>query len=304
MAPEAASGSSRGATHAELELRKGDEQTRTRVTLLIVRGYRMAGCRPTPTEGPPQLSIDGSVATLRLRRPSRRNSLTDDDLRALLDAIAQVDADAVVRVLVLCADTQGQHTPVFSAGYDLGALHGDGGGPQLFERVPDALEAARPITVCALSGSVFGGATDLVLACDLRIALAASVLRMPACALGLHFYPSGMRRYVSRLGVDLAKRAFLTAQPLPVELLAERGLFERVVPRGDFDVALQGLVQQVATLSPLAAQATKRSLNEIAAGRFDEPGLRERERLTHSSAEFAESRAAFAARRTARFEGR
>ena len=264
----------------------------------------MADCRPTPTEGPPQLSIDGSVATLRLRRPSRRNSLTDDDLRALLDAIAQVDADAVVRVLVLCADTQGQHTPVFSAGYDLGALHGDGGGPQLFERVPDALEAARPITVCALSGSVFGGATDLVLACDLRIALAASVLRMPACALGLHFYPSGLRRYVARFGPDLAKRAFLSARPLPVEQLAACGLFEAVEPPAGFDAALRALVRQAAALAPLAAQATKRSLVEIAAGRADEAALRARERLTLASEDFAEGRRAVAERRAPVFRGR
>lgn len=256
------------------------------------------------SDGPPRLSIDGAVATIRLQRPSRRNSLTDDDLHALLDAIERVDADAAVRVLVLAADTRGHDKPVFSAGYDLGGLNETGAGPQLFERIPDAIEAARPVTVCAMSGSVFGGATDLVLACDLRIALAGSVLRMPACALGLHYYPSGLRRYVSRLGVDLAKRAFLTAQPLPVERLAEHGLFDRVVALGDFDAALQSLVQQVAALAPLAAQATKRSLNEIAAGRYDEAALRERERQTQSSADFAEGRAAFAERRAPRFEGR
>jgi enoyl-CoA hydratase/carnithine racemase len=257
----------------------------------------------TTDEGPPTLQIDGAVATIRLRRPSRRNSLTDEDLQALLAAIAAVDAEPQVRVLVLTADTRGQPKPVFSAGYDLGGLGADGAGPQLFERIPDALEAARPVTVCALNGSVFGGATDLVLACDLRLALAGSVWRMPACALGLHYYPSGLRRYVARFGIDLAKRAFLTAQPLPVEALAARGLFEAVVPGSDFDAAVQALVQQAAALAPLAAQATKRSLNEIAAGRDDEPALRERERLTQASADFAEGRAAFAQRRAPRFRG-
>jgi enoyl-CoA hydratase/carnithine racemase len=258
---------------------------------------------PTPAEGPPTLDVEGAVATIRLRRPSRRNSLCDEDLHALLGHVAAVDADAAIRVLVLAADAHGQPKPVFSAGYDLGGLDAGGAGPQLFERVPDALEAARPITVCALSGSVFGGATDLVLACDLRIALAGSVWRMPACALGLHYYPSGLRRYVERFGVELAKRAFLTAQPLPVEVLAAHGLFEAVVPGNDFDAARHALVQQVAALAPLAAQATKRSLSEIAAGRFDEAALRARERLTQTSRDFAEGRAAFAARRPPRFRG-
>jgi enoyl-CoA hydratase/carnithine racemase len=258
---------------------------------------------PAP-EGPPLLAIDGAVATITLRRPSRRNSLNDTDLHTLLEAFARVDADAAVRVLVLTARAAGQRRAVFSAGYDLGGLAGDGAGPQLFERIPDALEALRPVTICALNGSVYGGATDLVLACDLRIALAGAEWRMPAAALGLHYYPSGLRRYVARFGIDLAKRVFLTAQPLPVEQLAALGLFERVAEAGDFAAALHTLVEQVQALAPLAAQATKCSLNEIAAGRDDEATLRARERLTQASADFAEGRAALAQRRAPRFEGR
>ena len=255
-------------------------------------------------EGTPTLVLDGPVATITLRRPSQRNSLTDDDLHTLLRHCAQVDADAAVRVLVLTADTHGHARPVFSAGYHLAGLDGTGQGPQLFEQIPDAIEALRPLTVCALNGSVYGGATDLVLACDLRLALAGCEWRMPAAALGLHYYPSGLRRYVTRLGLDGAKRAFLTAQALPLEQLGALGLFEAVLPADAFDAARDALVAHVAALAPLAAQATKRSLNEIAAGVFDLPALRAREALTQSSADFAEGRAALAARRPPRFSGR
>lgn len=255
-------------------------------------------------EGTPALHVVGPVATITLRRPAQRNSLTDDDLHTLLRHFAQVDADASVRVVVLTADTAGHARPVFSAGYHLGGLEGEGQGPQLFERIPDALEALRPITVCALNGSVYGGATDLVLACDLRLALAGCEWRMPAAALGLHYYPSGLRRYVSRLGLDGAKRAFLTGQALPVEQLAALGLFEAVLPAPAFDGARDQLVSRVAALAPLAAQATKRSLNEIGAGQYDLPALRSREALTQSSADFAEGRAALAQKRPPRFSGR
>ncbi len=258
---------------------------------------------PAP-EGPPTLDIDGVVARICLRRPSLRNSLNDDDLRTLLEHFAAVDAEPTVRVLVLGADTGGQERPVFSAGYHVGGLDRPGSGPQVFERIPDALESMRPITVCALNGSVYGGATDLVLACDLRVALAGTEWRMPAAALGLHYYPGGLRRYVSRFGIDLAKRAFLTAQPLPVEHLAAQGVFDLVRRPADFGAAVEALVAQAAGLGPLAAQATKRSLNEIAAGRYDEPALRERQRLTQSSADFAEGRRAFAERRPPQFSGR
>lgn len=252
----------------------------------------------------PGLRIDGGVATIVLRRPSQRNSLQDADLSALLAMLEQLDADSSIRAVVLTADTRGQKRPVFCAGYHLGGFDVADHDPRLFEKVPDAIERARPLTICALNGSVYGGATDMVLACDLRVALAGSEFRMPAAALGLHYYPSGLRRFVSRLGLVGAKRAFLTAQALPVESLAALGVFEVAATVDAFDVAVQSLVRTVCALAPLAAQATKQSLNEIAAGRFDEAALRGREAMTLQSADFAEGRGAFAERRAPRFTGR
>lgn len=260
---------------------------------------------PAHAEGPPRLAIHDGVATITLRRPGQRNSLHDADLHALLQMFEQLDADATVRVVVLGAETHGQRKPVFSAGYHVAGFDGAEHDPQLFERVPEALERLRPITVCALAGSVYGGATDLVLACDLRIALAGTEWRMPANALGLHYYPSGLRRYVTRLGLNVAKRAFLTAQTLPIETLNEvSGLFEAVVHADGFGAALESLVGALAVLAPLSLQATKRSLNEIAAGEFDLRRLREREQLTTRSADFVEGRAAFVQRRKPVFSGR
>ncbi len=254
-------------------------------------------------EGPPSLAIDGPVATIVLRRPSQRNSLHDEDLHALLQHFARVDAETAVRVVVLAASTQGQRKPVFCAGYHVAGFDNDHHDPLLFERVPQTLARLRPITVCALRGSVYGGATDLMLACDLRVALAGTEFRMPAAALGLHYYASGLQRYVSRLGLGLAQRAFLTASALPIEELAAAGLFASVQDEAGFDSAVAALVDTVAGLAPLAAQLTKQSLNEISMGQFDEAQLREREARASRSTDFAEGRDAFAQRRPARFTG-
>lgn len=253
-------------------------------------------------EGQPTLTVAGNVATIGLHRPSQRNSLHDADLHALLEMFATIDADPAVRVVVLRADTSGQTRPVFCAGYHVGGFDSGQHDPRLFEKIADALEALRPITLCALNGSVYGGATDLVLACDLRIALAGSEWRMPATAIGLHYYSSGLRRYVAHMGLAKAKRAFLSARAIPVEQLD--GLFEQVVDGKGFDAAVERLANDVAALAPMAVQATKASLNEIGAGRLDEARLRERESRTLASADFAKGRAALADRRAPRFIGR
>jgi len=251
----------------------------------------------------PVLQIDAGVATVTLNRPAQRNKLENSDLQTLLAHFDAVERDASVRVLVLTACTHGQPKPVFCAGYDIGGFDTPGHGSTFFEQVPDRLASLRPVTVCALNGSVYGGATDLVLACDLRIGLEGTEWRMPATALGLHYYPSGLQRYVSRFGVSATKRAFLTARPFALAQLQALGLFEAVSDAAGWDASLNTLVQDVLALAPLAVQETKRSINELARGDYNEARLRAREHHTSASQDFAEGRAAFAQRRKPVFTG-
>jgi enoyl-CoA hydratase/carnithine racemase len=255
------------------------------------------------TEGSPTLTIDGSTATLTLRRASLRNSLTNDDLHTLLAHFDALNRNNAVQVVVLRAHTLGQKQAVFSAGYNVGGFENDPMAPLFFEKIPEALERLRPITICALNGSVYGGATDLVLACDFTVAQRGMSWRMPACALGLHYYPSGLRRYVSRFGLQASKRAFLLGQSMPFEDLENLGLFETLVEADAFETALHELVTTLNSMAPFALAATKRSLNEIAAGLYNEPALKERSRHSVYSQDFAEGRLAFAERRAPQFTG-
>jgi enoyl-CoA hydratase/carnithine racemase len=252
----------------------------------------------------PALHRAGSVATLVLQRPGQLNRLTPQDLRTLqahCDVLAQ---DSSVRVVVLTADTHGQKRPVFCAGYDVDSFDGQDHDPDLFEHTVQRLANLPQVVLAVVNGSVYGGATDLVLACDLRIGLSGAEWRMPACALGLHYYPSGLQRCVQVLGLEGARQTFLTAQALPLERLQAWGAFvslhgpEQLTPQG------QALAQHLAALAPLALQGTKASLQDLAQGIFEMAALREREALCLASADFAEGRRAFVERRPAQFTGR
>ena len=170
----------------------------------------------------PILTIDGARATIRLNRPAKLNRIEPADLVALRDHLQSVEAAPDVRVLIFTGTGR-----VFSAGYHLGDLDDRQAGrdrPNVeqvsFEAVADALEDCRVPTICALNGSVYGGSTDLALACDFRIGIVGSEMLMPAGKLGVHYYLSGMRRYVSRLGLGAAKRLFLTARPIDSDEMA------------------------------------------------------------------------------------
>src|SRR5438874_2252842 len=164
----------------------------------------------------PILAIDGARATIRLNRPRHLNRLQQADLEALLDLFDRIETDPAIRVLVLTGTGR-----AFSAGFDLGSIAERAAGtPELqntgasFEAVANRLEDLALPTICRLNGGVYGGSTDLALACDFRIGVETAEMFMPAARLGLHYYRSGIKRYVSRLGVDTAKMLFLTARKI------------------------------------------------------------------------------------------
>lgn len=256
----------------------------------------------TPSSQPPRYAVDGGVARITLARPAHRNRLENQDLELLMELFARIDADRSIRVVVLGAEVLSDR-PVFSAGYNTAEF--DAARPQVgFEQVVEALERLRPITLCALNGSVYGGATDFVLACDLAIGADGIELRMPAAALGLHYYPSGLMRYVSRLGVSVTKRAFLTGQALDAQTLLRVGYLQQLVPAEQFDRCVTALATHVATLAPLALESLKVSLNELGRGEFDLQRLAARAQATMESEDFAEGRRAFAERRPPLWKGR
>jgi enoyl-CoA hydratase len=259
--------------------------------------------------GPPALRIDGQRATITLQRPQHGNRLHREDLQALHGHLQQAAATPGLRVLVLAAG--GRH---FCTGFHLGELEeakqaakdgaAAGQDPQAFERLVDALEALPLPTVARLQGSVYGGATDLALACDFRVGVPGMVLRMPAAQLGLHYYPSGLQRYVSRLGLNAAKRLFLLAETVDAESLLQMGYLNRLAAADALDAEVDALSAALAANAPLAVQGMKQSLDEIARGDVDLPRLREREARCAASADLAEGLAAWAGQRAPRFNGR
>jgi enoyl-CoA hydratase/carnithine racemase len=248
-------------------------------------------------EGAPTLSLDGAVATLTLRRPGQANRLTPGDLEALAALLAEVNTRPEVLVLLLRGSGK-----YFCSGYDIGSIGSE--RPVDFAGVADALEQVRPVSIAVLHGGVYGGATDLALACDFRVGAKGIEMVMPAARLGLHFYRSGLERYVTRLGLDNAKRLFLTAERLGAREMKDIGFLTRLVDAAALDDEVARIAQACAAMAPLALLGMKRHLNHIARGTLDPAQLRLDIQRTMASQDLREGQAAFAQKRAPRFSGR
>jgi len=252
---------------------------------------------------PPVLDINGARATIRLNRPKHLNRLQPDDLDALLKLFDRIEATPAIRVLVLTGAGR-----AFSAGYDLGSIAERAGGAgeeqtagSAFETVVNRLEDLAIPTICRLNGGVYGGSTDLALACDFRIGVDTCEMFMPAARLGLHYYKSGIKRYVSRLGVDNAKKLFLTAQKIDAAEMLRIGYLTVMVPAEAFDQEVDALAAILEGNAPVAMAGMKRAINEFARGRLDDAAADRRHRDSMRGAEIKEGIRAFAEKRPPKF---
>ena len=250
----------------------------------------------------PLFELDGARATIRLNRPRHLNRLQPEDLDALLKLFDRIEADSTIRALVLTGTGR-----AFSAGYDLGSIAERAANAReqtagsAFEVVVNRLEDLAVPTICRINGGVYGGSTDMALACDFRIGVDSCEMFMPAARLGLHYYKSGIRRYVSRLGLDNAKKLFLTAEKIGAAEMLRIGYLTAMVPTGALDQEVDRLAALLAGNAPVAMRGMKRTINEFARGQLDEAAADRRHRDSMRSAEITEGIKAFAEKRPPKF---
>jgi enoyl-CoA hydratase len=252
----------------------------------------------------PQLDIRNGKATIHLNRPAQHNRLEPVDLKELTRMFDELGRDPAVRVLIITAGGKS-----FSAGFHLGALADDPEAakdydPDAFEKMVTALETMPTPTIAALNGGTYGGATDLALACDFRIGVEGMRMFMPAARLGIVYYETGLRRYVTRLGLNAAKRLFLTAETVEADELLTMGFLTELVAADELEAHTDALASQIAANAPIAVAGLKQGLTEIACGTFDFNIHQERRRKSAESEDHKEAIAAWSEKRRPVFKGR
>lgn len=208
----------------------------------------------------PGLEYKGPVATICFRRPREHNRIDPDDINVIQSYLAEIRERRETRVVVFTA--LGDKT--FSSGYTIQAIVET--LDSRFEKLLDSIESFPLPTICALNGSVYGGATDLALCCDFRIGVRGSRMFMPAAKFGLHYYPGGLRRYVTQLGLAEAKRLFLTASAINDEHMKAIGFLNDLVDRHLLNEKVKEYVEAICACEPRAVESMKKQLNAIAAG--------------------------------------
>src|SRR5260370_11193279 len=167
-----------------------------------------------------KIRVEGELAYIALNRPEKRNAINQQMLRAIPEALDELDRPEV-RAIIIYGEGQ-----AFSAGIDFtsltndtGAQGGQGGGPdmQRFRRFVaesqgslNRIESIEKPVIGALHGFVGGLGLELALACDARIASVGARLGMPEERIGLVPHGGGATRLTRTAGYARSRELIMT----------------------------------------------------------------------------------------------
>lgn len=251
-------------------------------------------------------TADG-IGTLTLNHESKRNALSEALTREISEAL-QCFGQGEVRAAILRARPG---CTVWSAGHDVAELPEPGHDPlgwrDPLRRLIRDIEAFPAPLVALVEGSVWGGACELVFACDIIVATPEASFAATPAKLGVPYNASGLLTFLNAAPPHIAKEMLFTARPMSAARLERQGIINHVVAAAGIEGFVHDMARDMARNSPLAIGVMKEQLRILAGAHALSPqdferiqGLR---RVVYSSADYAEGIRAFRERRQPRYRG-
>ncbi len=166
-------------------------------------------------------SCDDHLSVITINRPEKANALTGDMLRALIDA---VDKARESRAVILTGIGK-----IFSAGASLDEVKTGLATDPAWEILSQKIADLSGLTICALNGTLAGGAFGMALACDLRIAVPDAKFFYPVLKMGVYPQPSDPARMKALIGPSRTKMILLSAQKIESDAALRWGLIDDIV---------------------------------------------------------------------------
>jgi enoyl-CoA hydratase/carnithine racemase len=249
---------------------------------------------------------EDQLLIVTMNRPDKLNSMppgSHEEMAAIWDGFA---ADPSLRVGILTgagdrAFCAGSDLSGYQAGYD-GALPRSGGGG-----LTHRLDCRKPI-IAAVNGLAFGGGFEVMLSCDLAVAVEGAHFSLPEVLVGAGAFGGGIPRLCRKIPHALALELVLTGRRMPADEALRLGLVNKVVPKGQALSTARELAQQILRGAPIASEGSKQiadlalqglSLAEIFTVEDSEPKKR-----VMQSADMQEGIKAFFDKREPRWQGR
>ncbi len=260
-----------------------------------------------PADAVVRTAMVGQVGIITLDDRHKRNVIGARMAAGIVAALGSLRAQDARAIVLRAAPGM----KVWSAGHDIDELPRGRRDPLGYnDPLEELLRAVRafPAPVVAMvHGTVWGGALDLVLSCDLVVADETAAFAITPANLGLPYNITGLLHFLGRLPINVIKEMFFTAAPVDARTARECRIVNHLVPWDRLESFTLELAATMATKSPLAIAVIKEQLNvlsdyqPVAAQVYERvQGLR---RQAYDSSDYLEGLNAFAEKRPPMFRG-
>lgn len=253
----------------------------------------------------------GHVATITINRPEARNAIDLETSQELAQAWRDFRDDDEVWIGVLT----GAGDKAFSAGADLKSLipmlsgaarnNSEEPDPGGFGGITRNFECWKPL-IAAVNGFCLAGGTEMMLACDLRIAVTSATIGLTEVRWGIIPGAGGTQRLPRMVPLARAMEIILLGEPVSAEEAYHMGLINKVVPPGELMNEVERWIDILLSRGPLALRAAKQAMIQGLDMTLDE-GMQLEQRLFRqvlATEDAKEGPLAFAQKRKPEFKGR
>jgi methylmalonyl-CoA decarboxylase len=252
--------------------------------------------------------VDGDVGTLTLNHPEKRNALSEALVGELIEALDRFEAQKL-RAVILRA---GPGSKVWSAGHDVSELPEGRRDPLGWDdplrHLVRRIELFPAPVIAMIEGTVWGGATETVFACDLIVAAPDVTFAVTPAKLGVPYNVSGMLTFLNAGSIRVVKELAFTARPMTAARAEQLGVINYVVPADELEAFTLELARGIAALAPLSIAVMKEQLRILSGAHPMSPqgferiqGLR---RVVYDSHDYREGIRAFKEKRPPQFLGK
>jgi len=251
-------------------------------------------------------TIDDVIGVITLNH-GKVNALSKtllDDISAAFDALRP----GSTRVVILRAQPGAR---IFSAGHDVHELPTNGRDPLTYSdplrQVVRAIELCTRPVIAMVEGSVWGGACELVMGCDLIVAADNAAFALTPARLGVPYNIQGALNFLKVAPIHLLKEMLFTAEPVSAPRLEACGVVNHVIAREQLESFTLDLARRIARNSPLVQRVLKEQMRVLANAHPLIPETYERlqalRREVYDSEDYQEGIRAFKEKRPPEFRG-
>lgn len=253
------------------------------------------------------VEIQGNIGFLCLNNPARRNALSHELVHDAVEALDKFREAKIAAVILRAQDG----CKVWSAGHDIKELPEPRRDPlgyhDSLEKLLRTVQRYPGPVIAMVHGSVWGGACDLIMTCDIVIGDETSSFAITPAKLALPYNASGIMHFINRLGLNIAKEMFFSAEPIEAERAERVGILNHLVPSDKLLEFTTDMAMRMATRSSLAIHVIKEQFNLLASAHPMAPDVFERiqglRRRVYDSHDYAEGVKSFLEKRPPKFTG-